>query len=157
MPQTSGDVLHLVLRLGADRYALDAAQVIEVVALVKLKALPGAPVGVAGIMNYRGDAVPVLDLELLATGVASPRVLETRIILVHYPPDDRALGLLVSEVGDTLRADPLRFEPAGVATEGTPFLGPILTTAEGVVQRVEVASLLTEELRTALFPAGAGP
>ena len=152
-------LLYLVFRLGADRYALEATQVVEVVSLVRLKALHGAPNGVAGVMNYRDEPVPVIDLNLLATGVPTAALIATRIVVVRYAPDagrSGVVGLLVPEATETMRLEPDRFTDPGVTTDGARYLGPVLATAEGVIQRVSVSALLTAELRDALFPtAGA--
>jgi len=55
-------MLFLTFQLGAERYALDASRVVEVLPLVELRKIPNAPHGVAGIFNYRGQPVPVADL-----------------------------------------------------------------------------------------------
>jgi chemotaxis-related protein WspB len=151
----SRDVLFLVIRLGADRYAIETSQVVEVLPLVRLKELPGAPEGVAGVMNFRDSAVPVVDLNRLALGSPTPSRLTTRIVIVRYEAEDSMLGLLVPEAAEALRLDADAFVDAGVATDGARYLGDVLTTPDGVVQRVTVAALLTPELRDALFrPAG---
>lgn len=148
--------LYLIIRIGADRYAIDSSLVEEVVSLVRLKALPGAPVGVAGIMNYRTDAVPVIDLNLVALGTpTSPRI-ATRIVVVRHAADSvdgqsGLLGLLVPQATETRRIDDDEFVDAGMATDGAVYLGPVVTTPEGVIQRVVVGALLTAELRDALF------
>jgi len=148
--------LYLIIRIGADRYAIDSSLVQEVVSLVRLKALPGAPVGVAGIMNYRTDAVPVIDLNLVALGTpTSPRI-ATRIVVVRHATDgvdgqSELLGLLVPQATETRRIDDDEFVDAGMATDGAVYLGPVVTTPEGVIQRVAVGALLTAELRDALF------
>jgi chemotaxis-related protein WspB len=147
----SRDVLYLVIRLGADRYAIDTAAVIEVLPLVRLKALPGGPVGVAGVMNFRDSAVPVVDLNLLAVGVPTPPRLTTRIVVVRYEEEASMLGLLVPEAAEALRFDADAFVDAGIATDGARYLGAVLTTPDGVVQRVTVSELLTADLRDALF------
>lgn len=147
----SRDVLFLVIRLAADRYAIDTAEVIEVLPLVRLKELPGGPVGVAGVMNFRDTAVPVVDLNLLATGSRTPARLTTRIVVVRYEQEGSVLGLLVPEAAEALRLDADAFVDAGVATDGARYLGAVLTTPDGVVQRVTVTELLTPELRHALF------
>lgn len=148
--------LYLIIRLGEDRYAIDSSLVEEVVSLVRLKALPGAPVGVAGIMNYRTDAVPVIDLNLVALGTpTSPRI-ATRIVVVRHAAggvdgQSELLGLLVPQATETRRIDDDEFVDAGMATDGAAYLGPVVTTPEGVIQRVAVGALLTAELRDALF------
>jgi purine-binding chemotaxis protein CheW len=55
----------LLLPVGADRYALELAGVHEVVRAPVLTPLPGAPRAALGVMNLRGDVVPVLDTAAL--------------------------------------------------------------------------------------------
>ena len=158
--------LHLVIRVGADRYAIDSSLVEEVVPLVRLKVLPGAPAGVAGVMNYRDEPVPVIDLEQLALGVPTASRLATRIVIVRHviAADERQselgrsglLGLLVPEALETRRIDVAALVDAGVATDGAPYLGGVLTTPEGVIQQVTVSALLSAELRGALFRSAGG-
>jgi chemotaxis-related protein WspB len=147
----SREVLFLVIRLAADRYAIDTADVIEVLPLVRVKTLPGAPAGVAGVMNYRDTAVPVVDLNWLAMGTRTPSRLTTRIVVVRYEAEASVLGLLVPEAAETRRFDADAFVDAGVSTDGARYLGAVLTTPDGVIQRVTVSGLLTPELRDALF------
>lgn len=151
-------MLFVLVQLGPDRYALPARDIVEVLPLVALKALPGAPRGVAGLLDYRGAAVPVIDLSALALGIpARPRV-STRLLIVRYATsrgDEQFLGLIAERTTETLRRDPADFRPAEVATEAR-YLGPVVTDAHGLIQWVEVPALLTEELRAVLFPAAAG-
>lgn len=148
-------MLFLLFHLGSDRYALPARDVVEVLPLVGLKDLPGAPRGVAGLMDYRGESVPVVDLTALALGQPAARRVSTRLLMVRYAlPDggERLLGLLAERATETLRKPPAEFQPAGVRTGGAPYLGPVAADRRGLIQRVEVAALLTPELRAALFP-----
>jgi chemotaxis-related protein WspB len=55
-------VLMLLLHIGKDVYAVDCDRVVEVVPLVVLKEIPHAPPHVAGVFDYRGRIVPVVDL-----------------------------------------------------------------------------------------------
>ena len=147
-------MLFLLFQLGRDRYALDVAQVAEVIPLVQLKALPQAPRGVAGLCNYRGKAVPVIDLSALALDRPARARLSTRLILVRYAAPgggDELLGLLAEQVTDTIRREPAEFTPAGVDSPEARYLGPVTRDRAGLVQRIEPAQLLTPEVRAVLF------
>ena len=150
--------LYLLVQLGGDRYAIAAGDVTEIVPLVRLKALPGAPAGTGGLMNYRGAAVPVVDLELLASGTPTESAATARIVVVRHVPVDggaaESLGLLVRSANDTIRLDPDSFVDGGMRTDGAPHLGPVVATPEGVIQRVTIGALLTPELRAALRRPG---
>ena len=152
----SADVLFLVIRLGADYYAIETAQVVEVIPLVRLKALHGAPAGVAGVMNYRDEPVPVLDLNLLATGASTAPAAGARIVIVQFASagdQERMVGLLVPHATETLRLNPGAFTSPGVTADGVPYLGSVVTTDTGVIQRVSITALLTPELLQALAAA----
>src|SRR3981081_1245817 len=148
-------VLYLIIQLGGDRYALEAAGVTEIVPLVHLKMLPAAPAITAGLMNYRGTAVPVIDLGCLVVGAPTARTASTRIVIIRDPESDRSdptesLGLLVPAATDTVRLDPDNFVFAGTRADASLYLGPVLATPEGVIQRLVVSAFFTGELRGAL-------
>ena len=90
-------MLFITFQLGDNRYAFDATQIEEILPLVAIKAIPQAPAGVAGVVNYRGAPVPVVDLSELTLSRPAQRRLSTRIIVVHYANDNgdkRLLGLI---------------------------------------------------------------
>lgn len=76
--------LFLLFQVGADRYALDVHEVVEVTPLRKLKQLPGAPAWVAGLLTHRGWTVPVIDVAARAGLDSAKDKTSTRLVLVHY-------------------------------------------------------------------------
>lgn len=147
-------MLFLLFQLDADRYALPARDVTEVLPIVSTKVLPGAPQGIIGLVNYRGVAVPVLDLALLALGRPSARRVSTRLLIVNYPfvgVGERLLGVVVEHATEMIAKAPDDFKPTGVTTSSARYLGPVAQDPRGLIQRVDVASLLTPELQAALY------
>jgi len=148
-------MLFVLFQLGSDRYALPASDVAEVLPMMSVKALPGAPVGVAGLIDYHGRAVPAIDLSLLALGRAAERLASTRFLIVTYqlaPGDERLLCLIAERATEMMTREPEEFRPANVAVDATRYLGPVAHDAHGLIQRVEVRALLTAEVCAALFP-----
>ncbi len=147
-------MLFLLFQLGKEAYALEAAEVHEVLPLVGLTEIPLSPRGVAGVFNYRGTPVPVLDLsELLLKRPAEPK-LSTRIILVNYPDargKKQLLGLIAEKSTETLRRGPGDFISSGLANEEAPYLGPVTPGPPGFIQWVRVDQLLPASLRDLLF------
>jgi chemotaxis-related protein WspB len=147
-------MLFLLFQLGENRYALDARQVAEVLPLVQITELPQAPFGVAGVFNYRGAPVPVMDLSRLAFDRPARRHLSTRIILVHYPDDGvrkHLLGLIAEKATETVRREPADFVPSGISNDAASYLGPVAMDKRGLVQRIEVIKLLPVSIRQLLF------
>jgi chemotaxis-related protein WspB len=144
-------MLYLLFRLGNERYALPATMVAEIIPLIAITPLPGTPAGVAGIINYHGGSVPVIDLTTLAFDRPAVSRISTRIVIVHYAAGRHRLGLVAEHVTDTLNCVPEEFQPTGVENRGSPYLGPVRPDVKGVIQRVDVDALLSPEIRAALF------
>lgn len=154
--------LFLLFRIGSDYYALDSAEVAEVLPLTAVKQIPGAPAWVRGLMTRRGQTVPVIDVTALATGVAAGERTSTRTVLVHYrrpgtgsgEVDGAAhlLGLRLEYATDTLRCDPASFVDTGIDPGPARYLGPVRQDTRGLVQWVHVANLLPDAVHTLLFP-----
>jgi len=152
-------MLLLQFQAGENRYGIDVVEVIEVVPRVRFRALPHADAAVAGLMNYRGTLVPVIDLTALLTGSPSQPFFSTRIIVVKADRDGagKIIGLLAERVTETVACAAADFQPAGIDVAEAPYLGELSLRAEGAIQRVRIESLLTPVLRAALMPpAGKG-
>ena len=147
-------MMFLLFHLGKDRYVLEARHVIEVLPLLELKGIPEAPRGVAGIFNYRGRAIPAIDLSELALGQKSGELLSTRIIIINYPDEAgrlHPLGLIAERATEIIRRETTDFVEPGLKFGDAPYLGPVLTDNEGVIQWVHEQRLLTDNVRDILF------
>jgi purine-binding chemotaxis protein CheW len=58
----------VVFRIGNERYAVDAIDVLEVVALTRVTALPGVPAHYRGLITHRGIVFPLVDIRWLLGG-----------------------------------------------------------------------------------------
>lgn len=149
--------LFLLFRIGSERYALRATEVAEVLPRLPLKPIAQAPNWVAGVFAYRGAVVPAIDLSALTFGQAAEARTSTRLVLVHYRPDELQpshwLGLILEQATDTLRCNPEDFQPYGLDNRQAPYLGPVREDAQGLVQWVRVNDLLDDAVRSLLFPA----
>ena len=78
-------MLHLILQIAGARHALDTSAVIEVLPLVCVQSLAPPVPGVAGVMDYRGAMVPVVDLSLRFADTPTVPRLGTRLVVVASP------------------------------------------------------------------------
>jgi chemotaxis-related protein WspB len=76
-------MLLITFRAAESLFALDIARVVEVVPRINLRQFPHAPAFIAGLFDYRGTVVPVIDLGILLGSEACRNRLNTRIILVN--------------------------------------------------------------------------
>lgn len=103
----------VAFEVGGVAYAIDIQRVREITRPMPLVALPHLPPGVVGVVDHRGDVVPVVDLRLCfgAPHVATDR--DVRWIVVTR--NARLLGLVVDRVTAVLgAADAAAREPPAI-------------------------------------------
>lgn len=153
-------MLFLLFHLGPDRYALDVRQLVEVVPLLGLRSIPHSARGVAGIINYRGQPVPVVDLTELALGKPSAEQFSTRILIVNHPDVDgnpRLLGLIAEQATGMIRKQPEELREAGVRIPQPPYLGPLVMDERGLIQCLQPQHLLDDTMRDLVFSQSMQP
>lgn len=103
-------VPYLGFLLGEEVYGLPLQQLREVSRLTRLRRIPGAPPGVAGLVNLRGEIVCALDTRAIL-GLAGGDTGEQGYLLALRGFAD-PLGLLVDAIADIYAIDPAEIEPA---------------------------------------------
>jgi chemotaxis-related protein WspB len=142
-------MLFLKFRIGSESYALDATQIAEVLPLLEITRVPQAPVGVAGLINYRGSPVPVIDLSELMLGEPARPHISTRLILVRYR--EHLLGLIAEQATEMMRREAGSFTDSGIASDPAPYLGRVAQDGGRLVRWIEVQKLLPPDVSGVLF------
>ncbi|HZZ11961.1 MAG TPA: chemotaxis protein CheW [Paraburkholderia sp.] len=150
-------MLFILFTLDNERYVIDATQVERLMPLTPQsppKTIPGAPAWVAGVLDYEGAPLPVIDLPALALGRPAAQLMSTRVVLVRYPLAGtvRLLALLLEGATRTIRLNADAFQNAGIDMPHVRYLGPVARDADGLVQWIRVEHLLPDHVKALLFP-----
>ncbi len=151
-------MLMLLFQLGNSRYAIPAREVVEIASMAELELLPKTPAYIAGLFNYRGQHVPVIDLCRLVNSQDCSKRITTRMILVNFPlvaGGTRTLGLLAERVTETLQLNEDAFTDTGINIDDAPFIGPAAHTTQGLVQKLSITDLVPPDVQSQLYPAEA--
>jgi chemotaxis-related protein WspB len=180
-------MLLLIFQAARDLYAVNAVRVDEVVPKIELRRIPHAPDFLAGVFDYRGTIVPVVDLGMLLDHEPCQNQLSTRIIVVQLEPavspapseertiptsdltppapnspvlaerHRRFLGLIAERVSDLRSVRPELIRSASMQLPEAPYLGAIVEVDRQMVQLIDVDLILEESVRQALFGAEPPP
>ena len=103
------------LAVGKRVYGIDVLQIREIVRWQDVTPLPKAPELIEGVIDLRGDVIPVVDLGRVLGGDCAKNSLRARIAVLEV--DDMVLGLRVDEAVDVLSAHASLIEkPPALAT-----------------------------------------
>jgi purine-binding chemotaxis protein CheW len=86
----------LLVRVGEILACIDLSSVERTFSLVALQAMPGSAPSMAGIMNFAGSSVPVIDLALRLGLPSSPYKLDTPIVVCAH--EQQRVGLIVMDI-----------------------------------------------------------
>jgi Chemotaxis signal transduction protein len=90
-------------------FALELKSVIEIIDMRPITKVPETPEYIAGVMNLRGEALPVIDMR--ARFKKAPKGGNDRQCMIVARFDDMKLALLVDEVTDLVGIDPDNVNP----------------------------------------------
>ena len=148
-------MLFLLCEVDRERYALDAGQIAEVLPIVHIQRAPQSPPEVAGLVNYRGVPVPVVDLSTLLHGRPSALRLSSRVVILKWTDARGAtqlLGVVAEHAVQTIRRDPADFVASGIGDGRA--AATVASAGEGsLIQWLDVPALLPASLRDTLLAA----
>jgi chemotaxis signal transduction protein len=98
----------VTFRIETEEFGLSITDVYEIIFVPQITAVAKAPRSIVGVINLRGEIIPVIDLRIqfLKEPIKSKK---QRIMITRS--QGRVIGLLVDEVKEVLRIDESCLEP----------------------------------------------
>ncbi|MBW1697250.1 MAG: chemotaxis protein CheW [Deltaproteobacteria bacterium] len=104
---------YLTFTLGDEDFALEIGKVREVLDYTTITKVPGMPAFLSGVINLRGNVVPVIDLRLKLGMSAIKRTVDTCIVIVEVFIEDELtqMGALADSVKEVIDLDASQISP----------------------------------------------
>ncbi|OHD63441.1 MAG: hypothetical protein A2176_01985 [Spirochaetes bacterium RBG_13_51_14] len=114
---TEGSMIQVVSFVLEDvEYGVDILAVHEILRYPEITRLPNAPDFIKGVINLRGNVIPVVDVRI-RFGFPKAKITElTRIIVIET--NDKLVGLMVDNVHQVVRMAQNSVDPPGELIEG---------------------------------------
>lgn len=94
---------YVIVKLDQETYGIDIQQVQVIERLTRITRVPHAPSFVKGVINLRGDIIPVMSLRERLDMARAEDTNDTRIIIVRTKK--HVMGLIVDQVKEVLDLD----------------------------------------------------
>ncbi len=99
----------VVFTLGSESFGADIVTIREIIIMQAVTALPGMPAFAEGVINLRGQVVPVIDLKRRLGLREGARGSDTRIMVAET--DSGLVGCVVDSVNEVLTVSAAAIEP----------------------------------------------
>jgi purine-binding chemotaxis protein CheW len=111
--ETANSAQYLSFMLGDEVFALDVAEVREILDFLTVTKVPRMPPFMRGVINLRGSAVPVMDLRLRLGMSATEQTVNSCIIVVEMTMEGESLviGVLADAVQEVIDLEAEQIEP----------------------------------------------
>ena len=100
--KTEGDsIQYIVIKLGAEQYGIDIKYVDNIVRMQHITRVPKVPAYLKGVINLRGEVLPVMSLRVKMGLEADELTRATRIIILKQEQQG-SVGIIVDEVREVV-------------------------------------------------------
>ncbi|WP_297571655.1 chemotaxis protein CheW [uncultured Deefgea sp.] len=133
----------LVFALGKEEYGIDILKVQEIRGYDAVTSIANSPVFIKGVINLRGNIVPIVDLRI-KFGLGHV-VYDQFTVVIIINVSQRTMGIVVDGVSDvmTLASDQLRSAPEFGSALDTAYILGLGTVENRMIILVDIEKLMT--------------
>ena len=153
--QLSGEVVQVVsFRLGTEEYGVDISQVQEIIRMVEITHVPRAPHFMEGVINLRGQLIPIIDLRTRFGMVRIDATKSTRIIVTEI--GNKRVGIVVDSVSEVLNIPIENVEdaPEMIAGVGTEYIQGVGKMDERLIIMLDLTMVISGDEKRELDQLG---
>ncbi len=145
----------IIFKFGEEEFGVDILQAKEVERLEQeITRVPKAPSFVEGVINLRGDIVPVVELRKRFSLTMKPFTNETRIVIVEI--NENLVGMIVDAVIEVLKVKVSDIETAPQITKGVDsyFISGVAKIDDRLIVLLNMERALSAEEMNELIETG---
>ncbi len=137
-------VQYIVVKIGGEHYGIDISYIDNIVRMSKITRVPKSPAYYRGVINLRGEVVPVMSLRRRMNLDDDEFTDASRIIILKLE-DGGLMGVIVDEVKEvlSLSEDDIE-EPSSTLKSKNSFINGVGTNGDDLISIFEISSIIGE-------------
>ncbi|MCQ2519333.1 MAG: chemotaxis protein CheW [Lachnospiraceae bacterium] len=143
----SGSVQYIVIKLGDESYGINISYVENITRMVHITRVPKVANYLKGVINLRGEVVPVMSLRLKMGLDEDEYTKNTRVIILKLEQHG-TIGIIVDEVKEvvTLEEGQIEKVSADANTEHSNYVVSVGKCDQGLISLLDLNAVLTEQV-----------
>lgn len=133
---------YIVVKLDNEQYGIDISYIDNIVRMQQITRVPKAQSYFSGVINLRGEIIPVLNLRLRFDLPAKDNTSATRIIIIK-PDNNAKIGILVDEVREVVTLEEESVEKAVYDEQGINLIG-VGKYKESLISLLNIQGIIQE-------------
>jgi len=130
-------------KLGSEEYGVEIAQVQEINRMVAVTHVPRAPQFMEGVINLRGQLIPIIDLRTRFGMPRAEHTKNTRIVVTDIGA--KRVGMVVDSVSEVLRlpTDAIEDAPEMITGVDTEYIRGVGKIEDRLIILLDLAKIIT--------------
>jgi len=135
----------VIFRLSDEKYAVDISNVSGISDFGEITNVPNAPYFIEGIINLRGDIIPIVNLKKRFKIEEKETDSETRIII--YKVNTKDIGFIVDEASQVVKIDDndIEIAPDIIRGEERAYIDGVGKIGDSIVILLDLEKILNED------------
>ncbi len=150
----AAEVVQVVsFELGNEEYGVDISQVQEIIRMVEITHVPRAPHFMEGVINLRGQLIPIIDLRTRFGMQRTDKTKSTRIVVTEI--GSKRVGIVVDSVSEVLNIPLEQVEnaPDMIAGVGTEYIQGVGKVNDRLIILLDLTMVISGEEKIQLETA----
>lgn len=140
------DTIQIVsFRLSNEEYGVDIMYVQEIILIGQITEMPQIPLFVRGLINLRGNVIPIIDLRMRFSLEVLEQTENSRIIVLNV--GEKTMGVVVDGVDEVLRIknDQVESAPPGLCGLGHQYVSGLVKLENRLLVLLDITEVLSDE------------
>ena len=140
---------YIVVNIGSERYGIDIQYVDNIVRMTRITRIPKAQEYFPGVINIRGEIIPVMSLRVRFGLEQDVITNASRILIIKIEPQ-AAVGIIVDEVKNviTIEEDQIERVSSNTDPEKAQFINGVGKHEEGLVTLLNLQNVIVDKEAT---------
>ncbi len=143
-PREYNTTQYIVTQLGEEQYGIDIKLISNIVRMQKITRVPKVSPYIRGVINLRGEVIPVISLRL-KMGLSDDEITKKTRIIILTLEQHESIGVLVDEVKEVVTLDEEHVEKVSYDKDDkAKFLSGVGKYDDKLISLLEIHSVLAE-------------
>lgn len=140
------EIQYIVVKLGDEKYGINISNVDNIVRMQRITRVPKSQLYYVGVINLRGEVVPIMSLRRRFGLEDDVYNAATRIIIIRME-DQSMIGFVVDEVQEVVNLDPSTIEKPAfkLDEEKASFLAGIGKEGDELISLLDIVAVVEEK------------
>jgi purine-binding chemotaxis protein CheW len=138
---------YIVIKLGEENFGIDINYIDNILRMQQITRVPKVPAYLKGVINLRGEVIPVMSLRLKMGLDEDVIGRDTRIIILKIE-NEGSVGVLVDEVKEVIKLSEDQIESTtaeGAVPESRRFVSAVGKNGSELISILDIASISLDD------------